>query len=250
VNVPIDWFDEDVAAGYDADCATEFSPDDIERAADTLFALSEGGPVLEFAIGTGRVALLLSSRGVNVSGIELSSAMVARLRAKAGGDEGSIPVSMGDMTFTRAEGCGTFRLVYLVYNTIMNLTTQHAQVRCFQNAADHLAPGGFFVVETMVPALRELPLGRTVVPFALTDTHIGVDEYDVVTQSLVSHHVQTHDDGSVTRSSLPCRYVWPAELDLMARLAGMRLRDRWRDWSQDPFDSESSAHVSVWQKMG
>lgn len=246
MNVPIDWFGEDVAATYDADCAEEFSPGALEQTVEALSDLAAGGPVLELAIGTGRVALPLAQRGLSVSGIELSDAMVARLRAKPGGQQ--IPVAMGDMATVHAPGRGTFRLVLLVFNTIMNLTSQDAQARCFQNAADHLAPGGVFVVETMLPALRELPIGQRFVPFSVTDRHMGVDEYDVVTQGLTSHHVVTHDDGSVARTSTPFRYVWPSELDLMARLAGLRLVDRWDGWSRRQFDDRSTAHVSVWRK--
>ena len=175
----MDWFGEEVAATYDRDCADEFSAEVLGQTVDMLFDLADGGPVLEFAIGTGRVALPLAERGVPVAGVELSEAMVAILRAKPGGHTDAIPVVMGDMASARASGCGTYRLVYLVFNTIMNLTDQVAQVRCFKNAADHLVPGGQFVVETMVPALRQLPPGQQFVPFSLTPTHIGIDEYDV-----------------------------------------------------------------------
>lgn len=248
MNAAFDWFGDDVAATYDGDCAAEFSADLLATTVDALLEFADGGPVLEFAIGTGRVALPLADRGVAVAGIELSEAMLSRLRAKPGGHSDAIPVAMGDMASTRAPGCGTYRLVFLVFNTIMNLTDQEAQVRCFKNAADHLAPGGVFVIETMIPALRQLPAGQRLVPFSATPTHIGLDEYDVATQRLTSHHVETAADGSVTRSSIPFRYVWPAELDLMAKLAGMRLVDRWEDWSRRPFTSESGAHVSVWQR--
>lgn len=243
------WFDEDVAATYDEDCGSMFSAELLSETTDLLCELAPGGPALELAIGTGRVALPLAERGVPVSGIELSEAMVAELRAKAGGAAESIPVVIGDMSSAQAPDRGTFTLAYLVFNTIMNLTEQEAQVRCFQNAADHLAPGGVFVVETMVPELRRLPAGERFVPFSLTPSHIGIDEYDVVKQGLTSHHVETRPDGSVTRSSIPFRYVWPAELDLMASLAGMRRVGRWADWGRRPFTSESTSHVSVWRKV-
>ncbi len=223
-----------------------FSDKLLAQTTDVLSELADGGPALEFAIGTGRVALALAERGVSVSGIELSEDMVAKLRAKAGGDAESIPVVDGDMSTAHAVGRGEFALVYLVFNTVMNLTEQDAQVRCFQNAADHLAPGGVFVVETMVPALRQLPRGERFVPFSVTESHIGIDEYDVATQRLVSHHVEVLRDGPF--ASMPFRYVWPAELDLMAQLAGMRLLHRWEDWSRSPFTNESQNHISVWQK--
>lgn len=236
------WFDDDVAATYDDGC------DPLPEAGIDLLAdlAAPGGRALELAIGTGRVALPLAARGVAVSGIELSEAMLERLRAKPGGGGASIPVVLGDMAVDRAEG--TFDLVYLVFNTIMNLTEQDAQVACFANAAGHLRPGGAFVVETMVPALRLLPPGQRWVAFDVSEGHVGVDEYDVVTQILVSHHATTRADGWVERFSMPCRYVWPSELDLMARLAGLRLRDRWAGWDRSPFTEASTSHVSVWTK--
>ncbi len=242
-----DWFDEEVAATYDADEAAMFDPSALEPAVSLLAELAGDGPAIELAIGTGRVALPLAARGVRVSGIDLSPAMVARLRAKPGGDEASIPVSIGDIATARHPDAGTFSLVYLVFNTIENLTTQESQVDCFVNAAAHLRPGGCFVIETGVPALQRLPPGERFVPFDVSETHVGIDEYDVVTQSLVSHHVTT-DDGRITRASTPFRYVWPSELDLMARIAGLRLRDRWADWARMPFTSASRSHVSVWEK--
>ena len=242
-----DWFDEEVAATYDADEAAMFDQAVLEPVVGLLAELAGDGPALEFAIGTGRVALALAARAVRVSGIDLSSAMVARLRAKPGGDATSIPVAIGDISTTRHPDAGAFSLVYLVFNTIENLTTQDAQVACFVNAATHLRPGGCFVVETGVPALQRLPPGERFVPFDVSETHIGIDEYDVSTQSLVSHHVTTHE-GTVTRASTPFRYVWPSELDLMARIAGLRLRDRWTDWARTPFTSASRSHVSVWER--
>ena len=237
------WFDDGVAATYDDDLAP---PDETGLAVLERLA-GPGGRALELAIGTGRIALPLAARGVRVEGIELSRPMLARLRAKSGGDEASIPVVLGDMA--TAVVAGTFDVVYLVFNTIMNLTTQDAQVACFANAARHLRPGGAFVVETMVPALRLLPPGRRYVPFEVTAHHIGVDEYDVVSQSLVSHHTTTRSDGRIERMSVPFRYVWPAELDLMARLAGLQLRDRWADWDHAEFTEASDSHVSTWVKQ-
>lgn len=244
-----DWFGEATAATYDADEAGMFDPAALAPAIEFLSDLAGGGPVLEFAVGTGRVALPLSARGVRVSGIDLSPSMVSRLRAKPGGDAELIPVAVGDMSSVRIRGAGAFSLVYLVFNSITNLTTQDAQVDCFVNAAAHLRPGGRFVVETFVPGLQRLPPGERFVPFNVSETHIGVDEYDVVSQSLISHHVSA-DEGKVTRSSTPFRYAWPAELDLMARIAGMERRERWADWSRTPFTSASRSHVSVWEKVG
>jgi SAM-dependent methyltransferase len=212
-------------------------PESVDPVVDLLAELAGGGGALELAIGTGRIALPLAARGVRVAGIDLSEPMVAQLRAKPGGAD--IPVTIGDIATTRAEG--TYGVVYLVYNTINNLTTQDAQVACFENAARHLEPGGAFVVEVGVPDLQRLPPGERYVTFAVDDDYIGVDEYDVVGQGLISHHQST---GS--RISMPFRYVWPSELDLMARIAGLRLRDRWADWHRSPFTAASRSHVSVW----
>jgi SAM-dependent methyltransferase len=243
-----DWFGEEIAEGYDTDTASMSEPGVLGPQLDALEALAAGRPVLELAIGTGRVAVPLAARGVKVSGIELSTAMVARLRAKPGGHEAAIPVVIGDMTTAQAPGAGTFGLVFLVFNTLMNLTTQDAQVDCFRNAAAHLGPGGRFLVEIGVPALQRLPPGERYVTFDLSADHVGIDEYDVASQRLWSHHVTVGADGRVRRFSPPFRYAWPAELDLMARLAGMRLRDRWSNWSGAPFTAESRSHVSVWEK--
>lgn len=236
------WFDEDVAVTYDEGC------DPLPDAGAGLLAdlAGPGGRALELAIGTGRVALPLAARGVAVSGIELSAAMLERLRAKPGGDGARVPVVLGDMAVERVEGA--FDLVYLVFNTIMNLLTQEAQVACFANAARHLRPGGAFLVETMVPALRLLPPGRRLVAYEVTGRHVGVDEYDAATQAMVSHHTTTRADGRVGRSSTPFRYAWPSELDLMARLAGLRLSERWAGWDRSPFTEGSTSHVSVWTK--
>ena len=244
--MPEDWFDSTVATTYDDDESEMFDPAAIGATVDVLERLAGSGPALEFAIGTGRVALPLASRGVQVSGIELSTAMLRQLRAKAGGGEAAIPVVVGDMATVRTPRCGTFTLTYLVFNTITNLTAQEEQVACFQNAALHLAPGGYFVIETFVPRLRMLPPGERFVPYAVTEDFIGIDEYDVAHQRLTCHYVQTRE--TLERSSMPFRYVWPSELDLMAQLAGLEKRERWADWSGAPFTSESESHVSVWQK--
>ena len=225
---------------YDASLGAMGEPAAIDPVLDVLEELAGGGRVLEFAIGTGRIALPLAARGVPVSGIDLSEPMVAELRAKPGGD--AIPVTMGSMTSTRVDG--RFRVVYLVFNTIGNLVSQELQIECFANAAAHLEPGGVFVVELEVPALRRLPPGERFVVFDATERHGGIDEYDPATQTLVSHHY-----GAQGHSSMPFRYVWPSELDLMARLAGMQLRDRWADWDRSPFTSESTKHVSVWETL-
>jgi len=234
-------FDETFAASYDDD-AEAFDPATVDPAVDFLAGLAGGGAALELAVGTGRIALPLARRGVPVHGIELSRAMAARLATKPGGAD--IPVTIGDMATTRVPG--SFRLVYLVFNTIMNLTTQAAQVACFKNAAAHLAPGGAFLIEVMVPRLRQLPPGQALHVFRAGAGHWGIDEYDVVHQGLVSHHIV--GEGGATRSySMPCRYVWPAELDLMAALAGMAPHGRWADWRRTPFTADSDAHVSVWR---
>ncbi|MGY1858057.1 class I SAM-dependent DNA methyltransferase [Modestobacter sp. SYSU DS0290] len=232
------FFDEQVAAGYDDSGMS--APEVVDPAVDLLAELADGGPALEFAVGTGRVALPLAARGVPVSGIDTSPPMLARLRAKPGAD--AVRATEGDMTSTRVPG--TFSLVFLVFNTIMNVTSQDGQVATFGNAAAHLAPGGRFVVEVMVPALQRLPPGETVRVFSLTPEHLGVDEYDVVTQGLVSHH---HPAGG-TPVRVPFRYVWPAELDLMARLAGLEPEHRWARWDRSPFVAESTSHVSVWRR--
>jgi SAM-dependent methyltransferase len=241
--VPKIYFDERIAAGYDAASTDMFEPAVVEPAVGFLADLACEGAALELGIGTGRIALPLSQRGVRVHGIDVSAAMVARLRAKPGADE--IGVTIGDFATTRVEG--TFRLAYLVYNTITNLTTQEEQVECFRNVAAHLEPGGCFVIEVVVPALQRLPPGETVRAFHLSPTRLGFDEYDVATQILYSHHYWLVGD-RLEVFSAPYRYVWPSELDLMARLAGMTLRERWSDWNREPFTRDSTTHVSVWEK--
>ncbi|MGW1958417.1 class I SAM-dependent DNA methyltransferase [Streptomyces sp. NPDC001920] len=237
------YFGEDIAADYDESAADMFRPEAVDPAVDLLAELAGDGPALELGVGTGRIALPLAARGVPVHGIDMSRAMVDRLRAKPGGE--AVDVTIGDFATTRV--AGEFALVYLVFNTINNLTTQDAQVDCFRTAAAHLRPGGRFVVEVGVPELRKLPAGQTAVPFHISDTRWAFDTYDVATQAMSSNYV-TIVDGRAEHWSVPFRYVWPAELDLMARLAGLRLRDRWQDWTREPFTSESGKHVSVWEK--
>jgi SAM-dependent methyltransferase len=242
--MPENYFGEDVAARYDDPADRMFDPAAIAVVVDVLTDMAGDGAALELGIGTGRIAVPLAERGVRVHGIDLSEAMVARLRAKPGGE--SIGVTIGDFATTHVDG--TFTVAYLVYNTINNLTSQDAQVACFQNVAQHLAPGGCFVIEVGIPGLRRLPPGQTAVPFTVTPDRLGFDEYDVVRQGMVSHHFWRTDDGGFDSMSVPFRYVWPSELDLMARLAGMSLRDRWSDWTRSPFTAQSTSHVSVWQK--
>jgi len=237
------YFGEKVAARYDDSSAVMFSPDLLDPAVDLLAGLAGDGPALELGIGTGRIALPLAARGISVHGIDMSQAMVDRLRAKPGGD--TIGVTIGDFATTRV--AGSFAVAYLVFNTINNLTTQDAQVDCFRNAAAQLRPGGHFVIEVGVPQLRLLPPGQTAVPFRIGPTGWGFDTYDVATQAMSSNYVTIVGDRA-EHWSIPFRYVWPAELDLMARLAGLRLRDRWENWSREPFTSESQSHVSVWEK--
>jgi SAM-dependent methyltransferase len=236
-------FGEDVARTYDDIAEPMVDGTPVEDAVRVLADLAAGGRALELAIGTGRVALPLRALGVDVAGIELSRAMVRRLRAKPAGD--SLPIEIGDMTATRAPG--PFSLVYLVFNTIQNVTTQTGQVAVFQNASAHLEPGGRFLIECMVPELRKLPIGATTVVFDMSESHIGVDEYDVANQGLISHHF-SKVDGDFAYSSGPFRYVWPAELDLMAEMAGLRLWERWGGWDRDPFGQESRMFVSIWEK--
>jgi SAM-dependent methyltransferase len=239
-----DYFGEDVASRYDADEAVMFDPAEIDPAVDLLAELADGG-ALELGIGTGRLGLPLAARGVEVHGIDLSQAMVTRLRAKPGGER--IPVAIGDFATTRVGR--TFSLVYLVFNTIMNLTELDDQVGCFANAAAHLEPGGCFVIEVGIPQLRRLPPGERIRAFEVTDQRLGFDEFDTASQGLISHHYRLSADGLEVFST-PFRCVWPSELDLMARLAGLRLRERWADWDRSPFTSESSKHISAWEKPG
>ena len=237
------YFDEQVARSYETRWPELFEPAAIEPVVGFLAGLARPGAALEFGVGTGRIALPLSRQGVRVHGVDLSPAMLARLRAEPDAD--AVGTTCGDFATTTVGG--TFLLVYLLRNTIMNLTTQDAQVACFKNAAAHLEPGGCFVVEVMVPALQRLPPGETFRPFTVTPAHLGFDEYDVAVQGLVSHHYWVAA-GAAESWSVPFRYVWPSELDLMARIAGMTLRERWGGWHREPFTGDSTSHVSVWEK--
>ncbi len=241
--VPENYFDEWVAQQYEVLWAHLFDPEVVEPAVSFLADLAGDGRALELGIGTGRLALPLSRRGIRVDGIELSAAMVEQLHSQPGSAD--IDVTIGDFSTTTANG--TFTLAYLVRNTIMNLTTQDAQVECFLNVARHLEPGGFFVIEVIIPPWQRLAPGETVIPSGVSATHLGFDEIDVATQNSWSHHY-FFVDGETKTFSAPFRNVWPSELDLMARLAGMALRDRWSDWNREPFTSESRSHISVWQK--
>ena len=241
--MPEDHFGERVAARYDESSADMFEPAVVDPVVEFLAELAGDGAALELGIGTGRIALPLAARGVRVHGIDLSEAMVARLRAKPGAE--AIGVTIGDFATTTVDG--RFSLAYLVFNTINNLTTQDDQVACFRNVAAHLEPGGCFVIEVGLPQLQRLPPGETIRAFDVSPTHLGFDEYDVARQGLISHHYSLVD-GELEVVSMPFRYVWPSELDLMARLAGMTLRERWSGWKREPFTSDSTKHVSVWEK--
>jgi SAM-dependent methyltransferase len=239
-----DHFAGEVAVRYDDGLGAMGTAAVIQRTVEVLAELADGGPALELAVGTGRIALPLAALGVPVSGIELSPDMVAELRAKPGGDQ--IPIAIGDMTRTQVDGA--FRLVYLVYNTIGNVETQDRQVACFANAAGHLAPGGCFVIEVGVPDLRRLVPGQDAVVFDHRPGYVGYDRYDdLVSQHAVSHHFVTGSAGA-RETQTPFRYVWPSELDLMGRLAGLELSCRWADWDRSPFTADSRSHVSVWRK--
>jgi SAM-dependent methyltransferase len=238
------YFDERVAARYDESSAEMFQPEAVDPVLDFLADLAGNGRALELAIGTGRIALPLAQRGVPVHGIDMSKAMVARLRAKPGGED--IGVTIGDFATTTVDGA--FSVAYLVFNTISNLTTQEKQVACFRNVAAHLEPAGCFVIEVGIPQLQRLPPGETFRVFHASESRWGLDEYDVANQGLISHHFEIVD-GRLERNSVPFRYTWPSELDLMAQLAGMSLRERWSGWKREPFTSESRKHVSVWEKL-
>jgi SAM-dependent methyltransferase len=242
--VSSDVWGEETAESYDDDSADRFAPENLDPEVAFLADLAGTGAALEFAIGTGRVAVPLASRGVPVTGIELSVPMVERLRRKIAEDR--LPVAIGDMATTRVPG--TFSLVYLVWNGISNLRTQAEQVQCFRNAAQHLSSGGRFVVELWIPPLRRLPPGQSAVPFDVTEGHLGFDTYDTVTQQCSSHHYTRDADGSVRYGVGHFRYIWPAECDLMAQLAGLELEARTADWRGSPFTMDSENHVSVWRK--
>lgn len=241
--MPEDYFGEGVAERYDTQYDTMTDDAVVGPIVDFLTALARNGAALELGIGTGRIALPLAQRGIRVHGIDLSEAMVARLQAKAGAEQ--IGVTIGDFAATSVDA--RFSIAYLVANTIMNLTTQAAQVACFRNVAAHLEIGGCFVIEVMIPELQRLPPGETFRVFHASASSWGIDEYDVANQGLISHHLKDVD-GALERVSMPFRYVWPSELDLMAQLAGMRLRERWSGWDREPFTNDSRKHVSVWEK--
>jgi SAM-dependent methyltransferase len=237
-----DLWDAETAESYDETSAFMFAPEVLNPAVDYLADLAGNGPALEFAIGTGRVAIPLVEHGVPVSGIELSQPMVDQLRKK----RTDIPVVVGDMASSTMPG--RFTLVYLVWNSLGNLRTQAEQVACFRNAARHLTPGGRFVIELSIPGIRRYPPGQAAVPFHVGHDHVGFDTFDMTTQQGTSHHYRRHADGTVTYAASNFRYLWPAECDLMAQLAGMELERRAADWNRNAFTSDSGSHVSVWRK--
>lgn len=239
-----DLWSAETAARYDEASAFMFAPEVLGPAVERLAELAGDGPVLELAVGTGRVAIPLRERGLEVSGIELSGPMAVRLREK----RDDIPVAVGDMATTTVGEPGSFGLVYLVWNSIGNLRTQEEQVACFRNAARHLAPGGRFVIELWVPGIRRFPPGQTAVPFHVGEHHVGFDTYDMATQQGTSHHYSRREDGTVGYGASNFRYIWPAECDLMAQLAGLELESRSADWRGAPFTGDSESHVSVWRK--
>jgi SAM-dependent methyltransferase len=238
-----DIWDADAASRYDTPGSGMFAPEVLGPTVDRLVELADGGRALELAIGTGRVAVPLAERGVHVTGIELSQPMVDVLRAKV--DVRAVPVVHGDMATAHAEG--EFSLVYLVFNTISNLLTQSEQVRCFRNAARHLVPGGCFVVELWVPELRKLPIGTDATVWHTEPGYIALDTYDVLEQQVVSHHFRFDDSKQARLTRSPHRYIWPAELDLMAQLAGFELESRHADWQGGEFTADSRSHVSVYR---
>jgi SAM-dependent methyltransferase len=238
-----DIWDEHVAQGYDTPGTGMFAREVLDPAVERLTNLAAGGRVLEFAIGTGRVAIPLSERGISVAGIEIAPAMIAQLRTKAG--EAKIPVVLGDMT--NAAVPGTFSLVFLVFNGISNVLTQGEQVACFRNAARHLSPGGRFVIELWVPELRRMPMGQQAIVCQSDPGYILVDTYDTLAQHVVSHHFRFGEANEAKLFRSPHRYVWPAELDLMAQLAGFELESRHADWLGAEFTGESKSHVSVYR---
>lgn len=237
-----DYWDAESAERYDTSSAFMFEPDVLDPAVDLLAELAGDGPALELAIGTGRVAIPLAARGIEVSGIELSRPMVDVLHRK----RPDLPVVVGDMATEQVPG--EFSLVYLVWNSIGNLRTQAEQVACFRNAARHLRSGGRFVIELWIPGIRRFPPGQAAVPFHVGEHHVGFDTYDMATQQGTSHHYTRCEDGTVRYGESNFRYIWPAECDLMAQLAGLELERRTADWSGTPFDNDSESHVSIWRK--
>jgi SAM-dependent methyltransferase len=238
-------WDRQIAEVYDKTYAAQFEPTVLGPMVDVLAGLAGGGPALEFAAGTGRVALELSARGIPVHGIELSPHMAEQMRTKPGAD--AVPVTIGDMTSTRVPG--TFELVYLVANTIMNVTTQDDQLAVFGNAGAHLAPGGCFVLEVLVPQLCRVPPGEVGWVFTLKPDHVGIETFDDLVGQIASSHHWIEVDGHLVRHSAPYRYVWPSELDLMAKITGFRVRDRWAGWDRAPFTSDSDSQVVVFEKL-
>jgi SAM-dependent methyltransferase len=238
-------WDREMAEVYDQTYRAKFEPSVLLPVVDLLAELARGGPALEFAVGTGRVALPLSARGIAVHGLELSPHMAGQLLAKPGAD--AVPVTIGDMTSARVPGA--FMLVYLVANTIMNVTTQDDQLAVFANAAAHLEPGGCFVVEVIVPQLRRVPPGETARVFTLERDHVGIETFDDLVGQIAWSHHWINAGGRLARHSAPYRYVWPSELDLMAKIAGFRLRDRWAGWDRAPFTSDSHSQVAVFEKL-
>jgi SAM-dependent methyltransferase len=238
-------WDADAAGRYDTPGAGMFAPEVLGPTVARLAGLAGHGRALEFAIGTGRVAVPLAEAGVDVTGIELSGAMLDQLRTKV--DDATIPVILGDMATATAPG--PYTLVYLVFNTIANLLTQAEQVACFRNAARHLTPGGRFVIELWVPDLRRLPPGSAAMVFTSEPGYIGLDTYDVLNQHVVSHHFRFDETRQARLYRTPHRYIWPAELDLMAQLAGFALESRHADWTGAEFTAESRSHVSVYRLL-
>ncbi len=237
-----DVWDADTAEHYDESSAFMFSPEVLDPAVEFLANLAGDGRALELAIGTGRVAIPLAARGVPVAGIELSQPMTDKLHEKSP----DIPVVVGDMSTAQADG--DFTLVYLAWNGLGNLRTQDEQVECFRNAARHLAPGGRFVIELWIPGIRSFPPGAEAVPFHVGSHHVGFDTFDLTTQQGTSHHYTRSDDGTIRYGQSNFRFAWPAECDLMARLAGLEFEARYADWRRTPFTSDSEDHVSVWRK--
>jgi SAM-dependent methyltransferase len=235
---------KDIAAVYDTVYAAEAAPNEVDATVELLASLTANGPVLEFAVGTGRVALPLSARGIAVEGIELSPHMAARLRDKPGAE--AVSLTVGDMTSVRLSK--TFALVYLVANTIMNVTTQEDQEQVFRNAAGHLRPGGRFVVELVVPQPHGVAAGDKGRVFTLDPDHVGIETFDDPVGQIAWSHHWIDVDGRLVKHSAPYRYVWPAELDLMAKLAGLLLEHRWAGWDRAPFGADSASHVSVYVK--
>ena len=235
---------QEVAESYDATSAAMFKSEVLDPVVDRLFEVAAGGRVLEFAIGTGRVALPLAARGVQLSGIELSPHMADQLRRKSGAEV--VEVIVGDMTTTVVPG--SFSLVYLVWNALMNVTTQAEQVAVFRNAAAHLAPGGRFVVEVVVPQLRRVPVGEVGHIFQFDPDHLGIETFDDTVEQIAFSHHWMNVNGRLVHHSAPYRYVWPSELVLMGQIAGFRLRDRWDDWTKSPFTPQSTQQVAVFEK--